>query len=626
MCGISGVMSRDGTTPDLPASMRDTILFRGRDAQGAWSAAGAAFAQARLAIIDPEGGDQPMTDASGRFTIVYSGEVYNYRELRAEYESAGSQFRTHSDTEVVLEGFRHKGRDVCRDLNGMFAFAVWDAERRELVLARDHLGKKPLFWFEHGRSLWFSSTLDAFAGVPGWTGELSRASLALYGVLGSVPADGTVYEQGNAVPAGCTLTITADGPPVVDRYWRLRFGRGRRRSAADVDAEYEDLLVDAIRLRLRSDVPLALTFSGGVDSGTIAALCARRLGAPLTCYTVDRHRPDDPSDETVNAKRAALELGLDWHYVDFDYERSLLADLDDCYAVYDQPSQQLALVYSERLYRAIRPHATVVLSGNGSDELFTGYIGDEAVRRRDLLTGPLRPLRPLLARANRAPATLRLGAVEAWAATLSAEVATHAVDADAADRARAAVRALADEAHECDVRSLLDLKMWADLSHGTVDANYRLPDISGLLAQVEVRSPFLDVRMVEFAARLAAAHKVARPLRRPVTKALPKRVYARMVARDLAYARKKGMGANLRWDRSIVGDPAFATAFGDAFAALDETGLGSSGPRAALQAFRREREAGRSGGAYAGRMMAGFMLGRWLLRTPATAHVAALPR
>ena len=137
-----------------------------------------------------------MTDASGRFTVVYSGEVYNYRELRAEYERAGARFRTQSDTEVVLEGFRLRGRNVCRELNGMFAFAVWDAGRQELVLARDEIGKKPLFWFEAGDSVWFASTLDAFADVRAWNGRLSDVSVALYSALGSIPADRTIYEQG----------------------------------------------------------------------------------------------------------------------------------------------------------------------------------------------------------------------------------------------------------------------------------------------------------------------------------------------------------------------------------------------------------------------------------------------
>jgi asparagine synthase (glutamine-hydrolysing) len=617
MCGISGVFDSSGGVPEVSASMRDAILFRGRDAQAAWSAPGIALAQARLAIIDPYGGDQPMTDETGRFTIVYSGEVYNYRELREQYERAGARFRTQCDTEVVLEGFRLKGREVCRELNGMFAFAVWDAERRELVLARDGLGKKPLFWYAAGGRVWFSSTLDAFTDVPGWTGALSHASLALYTALGSVPADRTVYEQGRTVPAGCTVTVAADHPPAVERYWRLQFGRARRASAADVAEEYEELLVDAIRLRLRSDVPLALTFSGGVDSGTIAALCAQRLGMPLTCYTVDHHTPEDPSEETRNAERAARELGVDWRYIHYDYRRDVLDELQASYAPYDQPSQQLALVYSRRLYQSIRPHATVVLSGNGSDELFTGYMGDEAVRRRDLIAGPLRPLAPLLARTGRGPATLRLGIVEGWAATMAAEVSAQAVDPAAAEEARAAVRRLADEAHASGVRTFLDFKMWADLSFGTVDANYRLPDISGLEAQVEVRSPFLDQRMVEFAARLPPRHKVARPLRGPVTKALPKRAYARMVSADIAYSRKKGMGSNIRWDRLVAGDAGFHEAFADAYAALDDAGIASASSRSAWERFRTERAAGRRGAEHGGRMMAGFMLGRWLRRTAA---------
>lgn len=619
MCGISGVIRATDATVELPDSMQEAILFRGRDSHGVWAAPGVALAHARLAVIDLVGGEQPITDASGRFTIVYSGEVYNYRELRVQYERAGARFRTQSDTEVVLEGFRLKGRDVCRDFNGMFAFAVWDAERHELVLARDQLGKKPLFWMQSGGSFWFSSTLDAFAGVPGWTGRLSDAGVALYAVLGSVPADRTIYSQARAVPAGCTLSISAGGSPSVERYWRLQIDRARYRRDGDVDAEYEELLADATRLRLRSDVPLALTFSGGVDSGTIAAVCSRRLEVPLTCYTVDYHTQLEPSEETQNASLAAAKLGLDWHYVHFDPgEDSLLADLDACYQPYDQPSHQLALVYSERLYRAIRPFATVVLSGNGGDELFTGYLGDESVRRRDLLTAPLRPLQPLLRACGYGPATLRLGVVEGWAAVTTEEVASRVADSTATEEVRETIRSLADDAHHSGVRTLLDFKLWADLTFGTVDSNYRLPDISGLNAQVEVRSPYLDHRMVGLAARLPPAQKVRRPLSAPVTKALPKRVYARLVSPELAYSDKKGMAANVRWDQQIVSDPAFADAFAQAYRALDEAGINSSGARAAHQAFVRDRRTGRDGARYAGRMMAGFMLGRWLERTGAS--------
>ena len=330
MCGISGVIHPGDSAPELWPSMRegDLVLWlrRARDMERAWRRARPGLAGH---TIFSRGGEQPRTHATGGRPGLQSGEVSNSSgERRAEYERAGAPFRTQSDTEVVLEGFRLRGRNVCRELNGMFAFAVWDAGRQELVLARDEIGKKPLFWFEAGDSVWFASTLDAFADVRAWNGRLSDVSVALYSALGSIPADRTIYEQGRAVPPACTVAVSARSTPDVQRYWRLQFSRTARSRRSQLDEEYEELLTDAIRVRLRSDVPLALTFSGGVDSGTIAGLCAKRLDAPLACYTVDYHTEEDPSEETQNAERAARELGLDWRYVHYDYEQDLLAELD----------------------------------------------------------------------------------------------------------------------------------------------------------------------------------------------------------------------------------------------------------------------------------------------------------
>jgi asparagine synthase (glutamine-hydrolysing) len=218
---------------------------------------------------------------------------------------------------------------------------------------------------------------------------------------------------------------------------------------------------------------------------------------------------------------------------------------------------------------------------------------------------------------------VRLGPVAGWASALTDSLSAE-LGPDRADEAREAVRALAAEAAESGVRNLLQLKMWADLTFATADANYRLPDISGLHAQVEVRSPYLDHRVVEFAAGLRAGEKVARPLWRPVTKALPKRVYARMVSHDLAYSRKKGMGANLRWDRLIAeGDQDFVQAFDEAYAALDDAGIDSRAARTARDRFVADRVQGLPGGQHAARMMGDFMLGRWLMRTRAMAGVGA---
>ncbi len=592
--------------------MRASIQYRGRDGEGAWSdQQNIRVFHARLSVIDLTTGDQPMHDADGRFTIVYNGEIYNYKELRLEYQKLGARFQTQSDTEVILAGFALKGERVCADLNGMFAFAIWDSLEKRLFLARDHLGKKPLFWFAQGGNFYFASTLDAFTALPGWSGKISAAAASIYSVLGSFPEETAIYEDAYALPYASYCFVKPGGSPSAPRrYWRMNFSEKSKKNFSALLEEYEALLLDATAVRLRSDVPLALTFSGGVDSGTIAALCAKKLNFPLACYTIDYHTPQDPSEETLNAKKTAELLDLQWEYIHFDYHNDLLADLRETYQYYDQPSNQLPLVYSQRLYEVIKPQATVVLSGNGADEMFGGYIGYESLRRRDFALGIARLVNPALAGAARLapqaiPAILRLPVPEYSSFKLQQRSAP--IIASAAERQALAQTAdkIAAEARECRAFSLTDFRMFMDLTCSSSEANFRLPDISGLAAQVEVRSPFLDYRMVEFAARLPQRYKLASFFRPIYNKYLPKVYYNRYAPNEIAWSRKKGMGWNLRWDLSVRNDPRFERAFENAYAALDHSAVNAAPYRRAWSSYK-------SGNAEAAAlMMTGFMLGAW---------------
>lgn len=621
MCGIAGILGAPDPSraPALLEGMLNEIRFRGRDAEGRWTGKGVALAHARLSIIDLETGAQPMEDAEGRLAIVFNGEIYNYLELRAEYEKAGVRFRTASDTEVILAGYRLKGERVCADLNGMFALAIYDRESGSLFLARDRLGKKPLFWCLLEGVFYFASTLDAFRGLPGWRDELDQSALARFCATGFWHRGETVYAQAHSLPAGCWIRALPGCQEIsAQTYWRLRFPPAKTRaSRSDLEAEYLELLGDALRLRLRSDVPVALTFSGGVDSGTLAALCAKRLGVFPHCYTIDYHTEQDPSEETLVAEEAAKRLGMPWTHIQFDYHKDLLADLDEAYRYYDQPCTQLALVYSQRMYETIKPYATVVLSGNGADELFTGYAGDERFARAEQVLALLRPLRPLL-RGLRLPAALQLSVPDAYARSLAAR--TRAPGHWAAAVSEGALR-LAAEAMECGAESALDFKMFLSLGYSGADSNFRLPDVSGLAAQVEVRSPFLDYRMVEYAARLPHCQKVGTPWWRPRVKNLPRRRYAEMVGGDIAWGRKRGMAWNVQFGRSAASDPAYRAAFQAAYDHLDEVGLPSGQFRAAWDAHTVHMRRHGPPSPYGSTTMTGFLLGRWLARK----HVKSTP-
>jgi asparagine synthase (glutamine-hydrolysing) len=634
MCGIAGMLSTEiqKTSDQTLSSMRSSILYRGRDEQDEWSDhQNIHLLHSRLSIIDLTTGHQPMWDVSERYVIVYNGEIYNYLELRKEYGKNGAIFETQSDTEVILEGFKQKGKHVCRDLNGMFAFAIWDTQEKVLFLARDHLGKKPLFWCYLNDTFYFSSTIDSFRSVPGWEDRISIESLQLYEELAGFPEDSTIYTHAHAVPsASCGLIRLGEKKLVCERYWRMDFHIKSNASFNDLIDEYEDILTDAIRIRLRSDVPLALTFSGGVDSGTIAAICAQRLKTPLKCYTIDYHTPEDQSIEALTAQDVAKILGLDWEFIQFEYQTDLLKDLSKSYVNYDQPCVQLALVYSQRLYEMIKPSATVVLSGNGADELFTGYIGDENLRQSDIKLNALRKRKHLLNIANSnlvrkifsfsgsgkirqmyrklQQMQAELNYAENW---LHKDISKPHSSMDLKDNM---MSKMANERRLCGVNFHLDYAMYQNLTCSTMDSNFRLPDISGLAAQVEVRSPFLDYRMVEFAARLPHQYKVGDVRTPTLNKYLPKKYYERLVGKDIARMGKRGMGYNLRWDKSIVHDSKFKTAFKQAYLTIEKAGIDANTYRDSWQSYMQEKSNGAEFPASADRMMAGFMLGKWLSR------------
>ena len=390
--------------------------------------------------------------------------------------------------------------------------------------------------------------------------------------------------------------------------------------SGDFIEEYQDILADAVRIRLRSDVPLALSFSGGTDSGTIAALAKTRFNADLSCFTIDHDFPDEPSEEVAIARETARKLGLPWRFIEFDYRDELLDSFPDALQYFDQPCQQLGLVYSYGLYKAMRKHCTVVLSGNGADELFTGYNGDEARlhfdrARRWLRHVPDRIYRrfPAQRRAEWDHIRMQRLSIPDWVrADTLGNAKIYSSKPDVWDACARIGEEMSEECEAAGVDAMLDLIMHRALTFAAADTNYRLPDITGYAAQVEVRSPFLDYRLVEFAARLPHAYKVRRRggVLRP--KYLPRKVYESLIGPEIAWARKKGMGANLRWDLEVVRNPRFVVAFAAAYRALDERGIDGDPFRKAYAQYKHDVESNASALPTAGTMMIGYMLGSWL--------------
>jgi asparagine synthase (glutamine-hydrolysing) len=634
MCGIAGYVASDPRVwSRADEKIAAAISYRGPDALTQWSdGRHVTLHHARLSIIDVECGGQPMVDSTDRFVVVFNGAIYNYTELRQQYERAGAMFRSNSDTEVLLNGFALKRERVVHDLNGMFAFAIWDTLEQRLFLARDRLGKKPLFWTSNANGFMFASTIDALRQAPGWRGDFSRAGLVLYSFLGGFPGETTAFEHARALPAAHFAWYTpGDAGPRVSRYWLPQYGRKSRASERATLDEYESILSDAVRIRLRSDVPLALSFSGGTDSGSIAALARAHSSAALQCYTIDYDTPEDRSAEVAIAARVAHDLRLPWRHIQYDYRAELLEGLDDAYREFDQPCQQLPLVYSRRLHDVMGQHCRVVVSGNGADELFTGYVGDEALlgfdRRRRWLRHVPDGLFGRLAASRRTEWNHvrldRLTMAEWTRRDYTAYASSLTNDASTIDECRTAIDALSDEFAEAGIDTLVDLVMHRGLVVSATDTNYRIPDITGYAAHVEVRSPFLDYRMVEFAARLPPTLKIRAVRGRPRAKYLPRRFYERFVGADTAWNAKRTMGDNLRWFREFVGNQKFENRLADAYRRLHDVHLRTAVFADAYQQFREAIDRNDSSFPSAGTMMNGFMLGVWLGRRNVTSERVA---
>ena len=401
MCGIAGFIDLTASSPgeDLAGAataMADAIRHRGPDSGGVWhdAAAGAALAFRRLAIIDlAETGNQPMTSANGRFVITFNGEIYNFRDLAAEI--ADVAWRGHSDTEIMLEHFARSGFvATLKRLNGMFAIALFDRETRELWLARDRLGIKPLYHGRDGNRFYWGSELKAIVAHPGFAGKVDREAIAAYLAFNHVPAPRTIYRGIAKLKPGHWLRLAPDGTVSEGRYWDLGEVAARPKARLD-EAEavraLTDLLGDAVARQLVADVPVGVLLSGGLDSSSVAALAARTSSRPVRTFTIGF--AEAGYDEASHAAAVARHLGTDHTELKLsaDDARALIPALADWY---DEPFADSSALPTYLVSRLARESVTVALSGDGGDEGFFGYnrhrVLADLARRIDPLPGMVR--------------------------------------------------------------------------------------------------------------------------------------------------------------------------------------------------------------------------------------------
>lgn len=373
MCGIAGVLYRDPTRSPDPAVLRQmgaAIAHRGPDGEGFYQSGPAGLVHRRLAIIDPEGGQQPIASEDESVCVVFNGEIYNFRELRADLERRGHTFRTRSDTEVLVHLYEEQGADMCRALRGMFAFAIWDARRRQLFLARDHLGQKPLYVYRDAEQIVFASELKAILAHPGVDRRVSPVAIEDYLAWGFLPGERSVFASASRLQAAHHLTLSPqawDARPV--RYWSLNFAVDSTLSDDDWIDRIDAAVRESVRAHLVSDVPVGAFLSGGLDSSVIVACAAEHVAAPLQTFSIGFREQE--FSELPLAETVAEQFGCSHttQIVTPDAAR----DLDDLVFYYDEPFADPSAIATMAVSRMASEYVKVVLSGDGGDELFAGY-------------------------------------------------------------------------------------------------------------------------------------------------------------------------------------------------------------------------------------------------------------
>ena len=627
MCGINGSVQRGAADASHVERMNAALRHRGPDDGGVIALGSVALGMRRLSIVDLAGGHQPMQTSDGRFTIVYNGELYDYAVLRAELERTGAVFRTSSDTEVLLQHYARHGRDTLSAINGMFAFAIHDRDDGSVLVARDPIGIKPLYyWQGPSGELVFSSELGSLLAHPSIPRKLDQRALAMLLVDRAVGDPLTLFEGVQQLPAGHYL-YQRNGKVQVDRYWQMRFAPEpmQEREAIELLREHLD---ETVRSQLVADVPVGVFLSGGIDSSTVAAFAARAKDSPIHSFNVGFASPD--FDESAIARSVAQHIGSVHHELRVEDASFDPAILDVIVDHVGQPLGDLSCIPTYLVSKYARNEVTVILSGDGGDEFFGGY---------DHMHWAARVQR---VRAKTPAVVRRLGQLAlASAATLAVGPAVQH-----ARRARKGleltfcepleqVRRMMSLWSEAEARALLAERLDGELppaftgdpstltglapeefAMATLAQTYMQSailtkvDRMSMAASLEVRVPLLDRRIIEFALRCPLSLKVRGRVGKHIL-----REAGRPYLPDAVYSHpKKGFGLPLHgW---------FNAEFWELFEALYAEGSPAAAlfeRRALAQTLAEGRAAHRAGRsissqAAAGRVWLLAQLGRWMER------------
>jgi asparagine synthase (glutamine-hydrolysing) len=496
MCGIAGVLGYPASSEERRALVQDmgaAIQHRGPDDQGTYVDTDVALASQRLSVIDLAGGHQPMATEDGNIHIVFNGEIYNYRELRDELRSAGEPFQTVSDTEVILRQYRRSGLDGLLALNGMFAAAIWDRRSRELHLVRDRMGVKPLYYFWNGRVFGFASEIKALLRLPAVARVVEPQAIWDYLTFRYVPGPGTVWRHIWKLPPAHRLTISRGTPPAIERWWEIpRPATLSKLSDREATCEFGGLFVDAVKRRMVADVPVGIMLSGGIDSSAVASVAVESHGRNLKTFSV-AFRDSAATDEREYARSVARHLGTDHREIEIG-QAEFVAFLPELVRFSDEPLADLASVPLYYVSRLARCSVKVALSGEGADEILAGYDFDRWWAAR-------------VASSSGEQDDVRRDAVPPHM--------TNYMDSDAkrelfggSVRFRDSTDVVRDHLARAGAQHPLNQMLYAYCQDWLVEDLLMKADRMSMANSLELRTPFLDYRLVEWAARAPITAKI----------------------------------------------------------------------------------------------------------------------
>jgi len=531
------------------------IRHRGPDDQGMMVKPGVALGMRRLAIIDLVSGNQPISGEDGSVTIVFNGEIYNFQEIKPKLESRGHTFQTHSDTEAIVHAYEEFGPECLQDLRGMFAFAIWDEKARTLFIARDRAGKKPLYYTTTPNGTFvFGSELKALLEHPDVQREINPEALDAYFTLGYVPDPLTIFRSIHKLPPGHYLNFK-DGHATVRQYWDFEFKATPPLTEDDYLDQLRTLLDESVRLRLISDVPLGAFLSGGIDSSTVVALMARHMGQPVKTFSIGFH--EDSYNELKYARLTAEKFGTEHH--EFFVTPDICDVIDDLVWHFDEPFADSSAIPTYMVSKLARDHVTVVLSGDGGDELFAGYTRYAVERKRGgfgllpktVREGVMRPISQHLPHATWGRNYLHnvsLDPTARYLDSVSVFTSLNRRSLYASDFAQTlgpggyAARLFDDLVKNVKTDDAVDRLLYLDSKTYLPGDILTKVDRMSMAVSLEARAPLLDHKLIEFVTTVPSTLKLAGL----ETKHLLKRAVKDLVPAGILHRPKQGFGVPIQ--------------------------------------------------------------------------------